>query len=50
MLMMVKSDPQEKGETHLSRITHANDMRHVLLLLDGLAARTHEDILRVDPQ
>ena len=27
--MMEKSDPGKKGETHLSRINHVNDIGHV---------------------
>ena len=50
MLIMVKSDPHTKRETHLSRIYRVNDMRHVLLLPDGLAAQIHDEILCVDPQ
>lgn len=50
MSVMVSSDPSEERETHLSRINHVNDMRHVLLLPDSLAAQTHDNILCVDSQ
>lgn len=50
MLMIVKSDPGKKKEPYLSWINHVNDVRHVLLFPDGLAAHTHDDILCVDAQ
>lgn len=50
MLLVVRSEPIEKGQTHFSRINYVNDMRHVLLFPDGLAAHTHNDILGVDSQ
>jgi len=50
MVMMGKSDPGKKKEPNLSWINHVNDVRHVLLFPDGLAAHTHDDILCVDAQ
>lgn len=50
MLMMVNSDLGEKKETHLSRINHVDNMRHILLFPDSLAVQTDNDILCIDPQ
>jgi hypothetical protein len=49
-MMMEKSEPGQNIETHLSQINHVNDMYHVLLFRDGLAAQTYDDIICADAQ
>jgi hypothetical protein len=39
-VMIVKSRPGKKRESHLSRINHVNDVRDALFHRDGLAAQT----------
>ena len=49
MLMKINNEVDKKRKTHLSRINHVDDMRHVLLLPDSLAIQTHDDILCINP-